>query len=178
MRIRAADFQRIVKEELLRYLREAPKQDDGSEDEPAPPPDMPAKPTRPKEKGKGVVRKGAEPPPKAPAPEGGNMAPPSPAPAAPGEPPPDDGAEPPAEDDLAGAEAGEEEPEATPGGDVNKEVAGKTVQSVTLEPKSKILPGAKEVRLGFNETTDALIVLVTSTGQIKFSYRGQLFDLP
>lgn len=65
-----------------------------------------------------------------------------------------------------------------PSGAVNDEVSGKTVQSVSIEPKSKVLPGAKEVVLGFNESTDALRILVTPTGEIKFFWRGQLHDLP
>jgi len=65
-----------------------------------------------------------------------------------------------------------------PSGAVNDEVSGKTVQAVTIEPKSKILPGSKEVVLAFNESTDPLRILVTPTGQVKFFWRGQLHDLP
>lgn len=67
---------------------------------------------------------------------------------------------------------------AEPTGAVNSELSGKTVQAITIEPKSKVLPGAKEVILTFNETTDSLRILVTGTGQVKFFYRGQLHDLP
>lgn len=63
-------------------------------------------------------------------------------------------------------------------GAVNDELSGKTVQAITVEPKSKVLPGAKEVVLTFNESTDALRILVTSTGQVKFFWRGQLHDIP
>lgn len=65
-----------------------------------------------------------------------------------------------------------------PSGAVNDEVSGKTVQAVTVEPKSKVLPGAKEIVLAFNESTDALRILVTPTGAVKFFWRGQLHDLP
>jgi hypothetical protein len=65
-----------------------------------------------------------------------------------------------------------------PTGAVNDEISGKTVQALTIEPKSKVLPGAKEVVLAFNESTDALRILVTATGQVKFFWRGQLHDLP
>lgn len=74
--------------------------------------------------------------------------------------------------DAAG-DAGED-----PSGAVNDEVSGKTIQSITIEPKSKVLPGAKEVVVSFNESTDALRVLVTATGQVKFFWRGQLHDIP
>lgn len=65
-----------------------------------------------------------------------------------------------------------------PSGVVNNEVSGKTVQAITIEPKSKVLPGAKEIVFSFNESTDALRVLVTSTGTVKFFWRGQLHDIP
>jgi hypothetical protein len=65
-----------------------------------------------------------------------------------------------------------------PSGEVNEELSGKTVQAITIEPKSKVLPGAKEVVLAFNETTDALRILVTPTGKVVFFYRGKMHDLP
>ncbi|HEU5118649.1 MAG TPA: hypothetical protein VFT74_18775 [Isosphaeraceae bacterium] len=79
------------------------------------------------------------------------------------------------EDDAVDSDgdAGEE-----PSGAVNDEVSGKTVQAVTIEPKSKVLPGAKEVVLAFNESTDTLRILITPTGQVKFFWRGQLHDIP
>jgi len=65
-----------------------------------------------------------------------------------------------------------------PSGAVNDELSGKTVQAITIEPKSKVLPGAKEIVIAFNESTDALRILVTSTGTVKFFWRGQLHDIP
>lgn len=66
-----------------------------------------------------------------------------------------------------------------PSGAVNSELSGKTVQSITIEPESKILKGAaKEVVLSFNETTDPLRIIVTPTGDVKFFWRGQLHDIP
>jgi len=73
----------------------------------------------------------------------------------------------------ADGDAGEE-----PTGAVNDELSGKTVQAITVEPKSKVLPGSKEVVMTFNESTDALRILITPTGMVKFFYRGQLYDLP
>ncbi len=70
-------------------------------------------------------------------------------------------------------EAGEE-----PTGAVNNDIAGKSVQSISIEPKSKVLPGAKEIVLTFNDTTDALRLLVTPTGAVKFFWRHQLHDVP
>ncbi len=86
----------------------------------------------------------------------------------------DDGSE---EDDSdaidADGDAGED-----PSGAVNNEVSGKIIQAITIEPESKILPGAKEILLSFSDTTDGLRILVTATGQVKFFWRGQLHDLP
>jgi hypothetical protein len=65
-----------------------------------------------------------------------------------------------------------------PSGAVNDFASGKTVQAITIEPESSILPGAKEVVLTFNETTDSIRILVTPTGQVKFFAQGQLHDLP
>ncbi len=64
------------------------------------------------------------------------------------------------------------------GGAINDDISGKTVQGVSLEPHSRLLPGAKELTISFNETTDTLRVLCTSSGQIKLFWRGSLHDLP
>lgn len=73
----------------------------------------------------------------------------------------------------ADGDAGED-----PSGAVSDELSGKTVQALSINPRSEILPGAKEVILTFNETTDDLKVLVTGTGQVKFFWKGQLHDIP
>jgi hypothetical protein len=65
-----------------------------------------------------------------------------------------------------------------PSGAVSDELSGKTVQAISIEPKSKILPGSKEVVVTFNETTDSLRILVTGTGEVKFFWKNQLYDLP
>jgi hypothetical protein len=70
-------------------------------------------------------------------------------------------------------DAGEE-----PSGAVNDFISGKTVQSMTIEPKSKVLPGAKEIVLTFNETTEPVRIMVTATGNVKFFSQGQLHDIP
>lgn len=72
-----------------------------------------------------------------------------------------------------GGNAGED-----PSGAVNNEVSGKIIQAVTIEPQSKVLPGAKEVVVSFNDSTDALRILITATGQVKFFWRGHLHDIP
>lgn len=70
-------------------------------------------------------------------------------------------------------DAGEE-----PSGEINDDLSGKTMQAISIEPKSKVLPGSKEVILTFNETTDTLRILITGTGQVKFFWRNQLKDMP
>jgi len=65
-----------------------------------------------------------------------------------------------------------------PSGVINDEISGKTVQAISIDPDSKILPGAKEIILSFNESTDSLRILCTATGQVKFYWRKQLMDLP
>lgn len=71
-----------------------------------------------------------------------------------------------------------------PTGAVNNAIAGKTIQAITVEPQSKILPGAKEVVITFGESSDALRILITKAGHgeegppVKFFYGGQLHDLP
>ena len=64
------------------------------------------------------------------------------------------------------------------GGKVNDFASGKTIQSISIEPRSKILPGAREVTLTFNETTQPIKMLVTPTGAIKWMLNGALYDLP
>jgi hypothetical protein len=55
-------------------------------------------------------------------------------------------------------------------------LVGKSVQSITQEPKSKVLPGAQEIVLTFDNTPDPLRILVTKTGVVKFLFRNQLHN--
>ena len=73
----------------------------------------------------------------------------------------------------ADGNAGEE-----PAGAINNDIAGKVLQAISIEPQSKVLPGAKEIVISFNDSTDALRILVTPTGMAKFFWRGGLHDLP
>jgi hypothetical protein len=93
-------------------------------------------------------------------------------------PPPDKEQEVPDEEDPADdeIEADVEDDESKPSG-FSDELVGKTIQSVTREPKSKILPGAEEIVLTFNEITDPLRILVSKTGQVRFFFRNALHNL-
>ncbi len=70
-----------------------------------------------------------------------------------------------------------------PSGAINEATSGKTVQAVSIEPKSQVLPGAKEIVITFNETSDSLRIQITETGLVKFFWgvpprNGELHDLP
>jgi hypothetical protein len=78
-------------------------------------------------------------------------------------------ADPELEKDVAGEE---EDADEVTGGKIADEITGKTLQSVTMEPKSKTLPGAQEIVLTFREIPDPLKILITKTGQVKFFFKG------
>ena len=69
--------------------------------------------------------------------------------------------------EAADALRGEAEP-----GTVAAELENKTIESVSLEEDSKIMPGATEVVLTFQQTPDALRLLITKTGKVKIFFRG------
>lgn len=86
------------------------------------------------------------------------------------------GGEPEADDeletDVATPDDEEEDPAEITGGKIADEIAGKTIQSISMEPKSKLLPGAMEIALTFREIPDPLKILITKTGQVKFHFKG------
>lgn len=65
-----------------------------------------------------------------------------------------------------------EEPAELTGGKIADEVTGKRIQSITMDPKSKIMPGATELVLTFDEIPDPLRVLIGKTGKVLFYLRG------
>lgn len=75
------------------------------------------------------------------------------------------------EKDAAEDDGVEDAAEVT-GGAIADQVAGKTVQSITMEPKSKVMPGAQELVITFSQIPDPLRVLVTKTGEVKFFFKG------
>lgn len=82
-----------------------------------------------------------------------------------------------ADADLDALEAGEEPPSEEEEGTVAGELSGKTIENVTVDEDSKIMPGATEIVLTFRESPDALRLLITKTGRIKYFYRGLHNDL-
>lgn len=181
MHFRKSTVERIIREELMNHIKSlvevdgAP--DDASDDD-----------VEPKKKGKrGPGRPPKDPettdaaqaPPKKPKGDGPpKVPPPDDETPADSEIPQDDGPAPevpdepdPADDEIAAAVDGEDEDQRG-GGEVSGEVVGKRIQSITLEPKSKLVPGAQELVLTFDEVVDPLRILVTKTGVIRFWFRG------
>lgn len=84
----------------------------------------------------------------------------------------DDPADDEIEQDVEEPEEDEEEVGKSPVTDISDELEGKSVQSITVEPKSKVVPGASEVVLTFDQITDPLRIIITKTGEVKFFFRG------
>lgn len=164
MKFKRALVERLVKEELLNHLlglNEAPEDEKEPEEKDK---------QKPAEKEPATDKKQAsaqkKPPAAVPAKDTSSE------PEVPDEEDPaDDELEPPTgqKDDSEGDKRGP--------GKVSDELVGKRVQSITMEPKSKLVPGAMEVVLTFDETPDPLKIIVTKTGAVKFYYRG-LHNLP
>lgn len=73
-----------------------------------------------------------------------------------------------ADDELDQELAGD----AAPPGSIASELHGKTLESIEMDEDSKMMPGATEVVLTFKETADALRIMITKTGRVKFFFRG------
>jgi hypothetical protein len=177
MKIKRARLEAIVREELARFiqsqLREAPRRATAIEDPTSSQDELPSEPIPDPE-----AAPEEQLPTDSPAEDGG-MPPEGDL----GDMPPITGGEPdPDEPDMdlgMGDEDAEDDIEdiADGGGEIADELEGKTIQSISMEPKSKIMPGAQEIVINFNETPDAFHVLLTKTGQFKFFFRGLHNDL-
>lgn len=75
------------------------------------------------------------------------------------------------EKDVAAPDEVEDAEDVT-GGKIADEITGKSVQSITMDPKSKTLPGAQEIVITFRDIPDPLKILVTKTGAVKFFFKG------
>lgn len=163
MKIKLSKLREIVRGELVSFVRsevvrrglvEAPSVDDGNED----------KLSKEKSGGKGEEKglsphtgQGDDPkePKKKPAPRAKEK-----------EPEPEVSA-----DDETGPEA-EDAAEDEARSDISDELTGKTVQSITMDPKSKLMPGAQEIVITFKEIPDPLRILLTKSGRTAFYYKG------
>ena len=69
--------------------------------------------------------------------------------------------------------ADEEEPE---GSDIAKEIEGRSVQSITVNPTSKMMPGAQEIVIQFEEIPHPLRILIGKSGMIKYHFKGSIHN--
>jgi len=60
---------------------------------------------------------------------------------------------------------------------LGNEMVGKTIQSITMEPKSKLVAGAQELVITFSEIADPLKIIITKSGEVRFFFRGGLHNL-
>jgi len=60
------------------------------------------------------------------------------------------------------------------GGKISDDVVGKRVQSLTLDPESKMMPGATEIVVQFESSPHPLRILISKSGMIKYFYKGSL----
>jgi hypothetical protein len=168
MKIKKAQLERIIREELARHvgglLREKPGEHPDLEDAEGEEDISPASEKQPDNTaGKPSGKKDAAPG---------------------GEAPGDDEEKPiedePADNDLEKQAVGdkgaddEEDDEAGPEDTekVSDELVGKTVQSITANPKSKMMPGAMEIVIQFDQMPEPLKILVTKSGQVKYYFKG------
>ena len=158
MRIKKETLERIVREEFVKHLKsmmEAPETIDAGVD------------GKDREK-KDAARKDKKPEPAKAAPQKANKK---------QEPAPKevdvgaDEADAPLEKDVA---TGGEDAANVTGSELSKDLENKTVQSLTMQPKSKILPGAQEIEIQFSNSPDPLKILINKTGTVKFFYKNQL----
>jgi len=163
IKLKREQLERIVLEELTRYLSEQLNEagpsrgtvlDDEPEEEGPPEDEIPNPGEAPEE----------QLPDDSPAPEVGDMGD--------GPPPELAGDEEPMDQDLDAIEAGEEPPSEEEAGTVAGELSGKTIENISVDEDSKIMPGATELIITFRENPDAFRVLTTKTGKVKYFYRG------
>ena len=67
----------------------------------------------------------------------------------------------------------EEKPE---GGDISNDIVGRSVQSISYSPESKMMPGASEVTIQFEEIPHPLKILIGKSGMIKYHFKGSIHN--
>ncbi len=181
MKVPKSMIQRIVREELTSYLGEMLSEDDANvakddeedEQKPGAPKKPPAKKGPPSTStgeednvdGTPAGSQGPEKAPKKGADATKDLG---------DEPTPGSEEEDPADDDLAkDAEDPEDETDAK-GGGIADDVSGKRIQSIVLSKDSKVMPGAQELVISFDEIPDPLRVVITKSGLVKYFFRGTI----
>lgn len=163
MKFQKKYLERLVNEELVKFISSSSRLDEAPRRRPATldlPEDEPPTPDRAPEEEKPTVSPSSE--------AGADV--PLPDEKPPGEDDVDLDQPPEGEDDVAG----EDEPEA---GSIAKEIQGKRIAAISMDAKSKITPGSTEIVLTFEDLPDALRILITKTGIVKFFFRGLHNDL-
>jgi len=180
MRIKKSRIVEIVREELALHIREMLEAGDDEEEKKGGPstvgadkdndnqePDAPADDVAPKV--------GAEKGPEAPdgdAPAGGDEEQDAEVPATP-DPSDDELSKDMADDET---DDGEDEVDDETGGDISDEITGKTIQSMTFQPESKMMPGAAEITIQFDEIPHPLTILIGKSGMVKYHFKGALHN--
>lgn len=82
------------------------------------------------------------------------------------------------DDDKISQDVEEPEPEDEKdiGGDISNDLIGKQLQSITMEPESKMMPGAREITIQVENYPHPLKILLGKSGLIKFFYKGSLHN--
>lgn len=62
------------------------------------------------------------------------------------------------------------------GGDISKDITGRSVQSITVNPESKMMPGAKEIVIQFEEIPHPLRILLGKSGLVKYHFKGAIHN--
>lgn len=94
----------------------------------------------------------------------------------------EDSVEVPTGDDPADSEISKDVEEPEPedegdiGGDISDDIVGKQIQSITMEPESKMMPGAREIIIQLENFPNPLRILLGKSGIIKFFYKGSLHN--
>lgn len=166
MKVKVSSLRKIIGEEFKK-LRESgliPEEDGSEKKDPKDKEEKPEKKDSSKEPKKGDAEKGKEK---------------KSSPKAPAKPPQEDPEDLPIDDEPADQELEDETgPEEEEGekkkakSRISSELVGKSIQSISMDPQSKVLPGAQEIVLTFDQVPDALRILVTKTGKVAFYYRG------
>lgn len=60
--------------------------------------------------------------------------------------------------------------------DISKDIEGRSIQSITLEPESKLMPGAKEIVIQFEDSPQPLRVLIGRSGAVKYHFKGSVHN--
>lgn len=153
MRIKKSDLTRMVYEELALHMKSIMEAEEKKDDK-APDKDKKDAKKPPVDLGKDKARPKDAAPPELPAP-----------------------ADDPADNELEDSESeiDKEDPlkdDGDTGKKLSDELVGKSIQSITQEKKSKLVPGGSEIVITFDQSPDPFRILITKSGEVKFYSHG------